>query len=126
MTKSYKDLKMYQASYELAIQIHKMSMALPKHELYEMGSQIRRASKSICLNIAEGYGRRRYKNEFIQFLTYSLASCDETREILHLLYDTGSFSDKSGYENLILRCNEIGRMISAFIRAVETEHKSKR
>lgn len=126
MAESYKDLKIYGDSYQLAVEIHKMTMKLPKYELYEMGSQIRRASKSICLNIVEGYGRRRYKNEFIQFLTYSLASCDEVKESLKFLYDTGSLEDKNGYEAMSRRCDEIGRMLYAFIRSVEAGHKSKR
>ena len=80
--KSYKDLEIYNLSYELAIKIHKMSLELPKYELYEEGSQIRRSSKGITSCIVEGYGRRRYKADFIKFLIYAHASCDET--ILHL------------------------------------------
>ncbi|MCK4476185.1 MAG: four helix bundle protein [Methanophagales archaeon] len=74
---TYKDLEIYQLSHELAIKIHKVSLSLPKFELYEEGSQVRRAAKSIPANIVEGFGRRRYKNEFIRFLTFALASCDE-------------------------------------------------
>jgi len=76
--KSYLDLEIYQLAYELAIKVHKMSLTLPKYELYEQGSQIRRSSKSIKDAIAEGYGRKRYKSDFIKFLVYSHASCDET------------------------------------------------
>ena len=50
--KSYKDLEIYNLSYELAIKIHKMSLRLPKYELYEEGSQIRRSSKGITSCIA--------------------------------------------------------------------------
>lgn len=124
--KSYRDLKIYQKSYALAIDIHKMSLSLPKYELYEMGSQIRRSAKSICLNIVEGYSRRRYKNDFIQFIIYSLASCDETKEALNLLFDTGSLKDRNLYEDLQNRCTEIGKMLVSFIRSVESQHLSKR
>lgn len=61
-----------------------MSLKRPKYELYEEGSQIRRSSKSITSCIVEGYGRKKYKAEFIKFLIYAHASCDET--ILHLNY----------------------------------------
>ena len=61
--------------------------------MYEEGSQIRRSSKSIVSNIVEGFGRRRYKNEFVQFLTYSIASCDETKVHLEFLRGTGSLKD---------------------------------
>ena len=72
---SYKDLEVYSLAKELSVKIHKMTLEdLPKFEMYEEGSQIRRSSKSIVSNIIEGFGRRRYKNEFIQFLTYAIAS----------------------------------------------------
>ena len=91
-SQSYKDLEVYQLAMELAIDIHKMSLThLPKYEMYEEGSQIRRSSKSIVSNIIEGFGRRRYKNQFVQFITYSLASCDETKGHLEMLYKTEFF-----------------------------------
>jgi four helix bundle protein len=64
-------------SYNLAIQVHNMTLTLPKYEMYEQCSQVRRSTKSIKDNIVEGYGRRRYKNEFIRFLVFAHASCDE-------------------------------------------------
>ena len=73
----YKSLKIYQKSYELALKIHDASLKLPKFELYEQGSQIRRSSKSIKDNIAEGYGRRRYHGDYVKFLIYAQSSCDE-------------------------------------------------
>jgi four helix bundle protein len=74
---TYKDLEIYKLSHKLAVEIHKMTLKeLPKLEMYEEGSQIRRSSKSVVNTIVEGFGRRRYKQEFIQFLTYSLASCE--------------------------------------------------
>jgi len=59
--KSHLDLEIYKKAFDLAFDIHNMTMKLPKYELYEQGSQIRRSSKSIKDNIAEGFGRRRYK-----------------------------------------------------------------
>jgi four helix bundle protein len=58
--------------------------------MFEEGSQVRRSSKSIVSNIVEGFGRRRYKNEFVKFLTYAVASCDETKIHLQMLYETKS------------------------------------
>ena len=69
--KNYRDLDIYNESYRLAVEVHKMTFKLPKYELYEEGSQIRRSSKSITSNIVEGYGRRKYKAEFIRFLIFS-------------------------------------------------------
>ena len=92
--KSYKELEIYQLAYKLAIEVHKMTMNLPKYELYEQGSQIRRSSKSIKDTIAEGYGRRRYKNEFIKFLIYAHSSCDESISQLNMISDI-HFQEKS-------------------------------
>ena len=89
--KSYKDLEIYKESKRLAIEIHKMSLSLPKFELYEEGGQIRRSSKAVTAAIVDGYGRRRYKGDFIKYLIYAQSECDET--ILHLdfLFETEPF-----------------------------------
>ena len=65
--KSYRDLEVYQLSYELAIKIHRLSLKLPKYELFEEGSQIRRSSKGVSSCIVEGYGRKKYKADFVKF-----------------------------------------------------------
>jgi four helix bundle protein len=63
---SYRDLEIYRLAHALAVDVHVASLALPKYELYEEGSQVRRAAKSTPANIVEGFGRRRYKAEFIR------------------------------------------------------------
>ena len=81
---SYKNLEIWQLAREVAIEIHKMSLEqLPKFEQFESGQQIRRSSKSTRSTIVEGYGRRTYQAEYFKFLTYAIASNDET--IDHLL-----------------------------------------
>jgi four helix bundle protein len=120
---SYRDLKIYQLAHELAVEIHQMSMNLPKFELYEEGAQIRRSSKSVKNNIVEGYGRRRYKAEFIKFLTYALASCDETRDHLDTLHDTKSLKNKQLYEHFCDQYDILGRKIRRFLNSVESGHK---
>ena len=74
---SYKDLEIYKLAYDIAIRVHKASLKMPAFELYEQGSQIRRSTKGVKDTIVEGYGRRRYKAEFIRYLIYAQASCDE-------------------------------------------------
>ncbi|UGU17392.1 four helix bundle protein [Sinomicrobium kalidii] len=71
MTTSYRDLDIYKISFELFIKAHRLSLRLPKYELFELGSQLRRSSDSVNSNIVEGYGRKKYKNDFVKFLTYS-------------------------------------------------------
>ncbi len=120
--KSYKDLEIYKLSYDLAIRIHKMSLKLPKYEMYEEGSQIRKSSKGITSCIVEGYGRKKYKPDFIKFLIYAHALCDET--ILHLSFirDTHELNEKE-IKSLLDGYNELGRKINKFIQYVETEWK---
>jgi four helix bundle protein len=92
---SYKKQEIWQLSRELVIDIHKMTLTeLPKFEMYEEVSQIRRSSKSVRSNIVEGYGRRRYKTEYIRFLIFALSSNDETIDHLEILYETGSLKNK--------------------------------
>jgi len=119
---SYKDLEIYKLAHKLAVEIHKVTLTLPKFELYEEGSQIRRSSKSISANIVEGFGRRRYKAEFIKFLTYSHATCEETIEHLELLYETDSLKDKNIFDKFMQEYDKLGRMINKFIQSVEKGH----
>jgi four helix bundle protein len=116
----YKDLKIYNLAFELAIKIHYMSLTLPKYELYEQGSQIRRSSKSIKDTIAEGYGRKRYKNDFIRFLIYAQASCDECvsqLETIKKLYNPDDI------DALLIEYDSLGKMIYQFIQWVENNWK---
>ena len=122
---SYKKLVIWQKARELVLDIHKMTLnKLPQFELYEEGSQIRRSIKSVKSNIVEGYGRRRYKQEFIRLLTYSLASCDETTDHLENLYETESLKDEVLYQNLHARLQTLGKKINLFIQSVEKGHRT--
>ena len=71
MAQGYKDLEVYQLAHRLAVEVHKASMTLPRFELYEEGSQLRRAAASVPANIVEGFDRRRHKGDFIRFLIYA-------------------------------------------------------
>ncbi|SMO95664.1 four helix bundle protein [Chryseobacterium rhizoplanae] len=75
---SYRNLDIYKLAFELFLKTHKASLLLPKYELFELGSQLRRSSDSVIANIVEGYGRSSYRNDYIRFLIYSHASNDET------------------------------------------------
>ena len=120
---SYKKLRIWQAARKAAIEIHKMTVdELPKLEMFEEAQQIRKSSKSTRSNIVEGYGRRRYKAEFIRFLVYSLASNDETVDHLESLFDTESLKNKALFSNLHKQLEELGKSLNHFIRAVENQH----
>ncbi len=123
MGNSYRELEIYTISLDLFNTVHGLSLKLPKYELYELGSQIRRSADSINSNIVEGYGRRRYKADFLKFLVYSHASNDETlshlEKLIHLYPDVME-------DHLYLKkeYNNLGGKINSFIKYVEASWKS--
>ncbi len=118
----YKKLKIYQFAHTLAVDVHKMSLKLPKFEMFEEGSQIRRSSKSVSSNIVEGYALRRYKQEYLHYLLRALGSSLETVEHLDYLIETESMKDKDLYESLHDGYAELNRMLYSFIESVELHH----
>jgi four helix bundle protein len=123
-TMSYKKLEIWQLAKEIVMEIHQMSLRLPKFEMYEEGSQIRRSSKGTKSTIVEGYGRRRYKNDYIKFLVYAMASNDETRDHLENLFETKSLTDEIVYNSILNKINLLGKKIYLFIESVEKQHQS--
>lgn len=124
MHEGYKKLKIWQLSHELGIKVHNMSLGLPKFEMFEEGSQIRRSSKSVSNNIVEGYALRKYKAEYIRYLFRAYASSMETIEHLEYLYETDSLRDKSTFNELITKYSELNKMLYSFIESVEREHST--
>ena len=120
----YKKLKVYQQAHALALKVHDMSLVLPKYELYEEGSQIRRSSKSISSNIVEGFALRHYRNEYLRYLSLAYASAQETLEHLDYLYETGSLKTENLYEELShgydVLCGMLFNLIQAFYEKHDT------
>jgi four helix bundle protein len=124
---SYRDLEIWKLARQTAIAVHRMTLQnLPKFETYEAGSQIRRSAKSVSANIVEGYGRRRYKQEFIRFLVFAHSSCDETIDHLEMLFETGSLKNEVVYRDLSARLDLLGRKLNVFIDSVERSHRTDR
>lgn len=124
---NYKDLEIWQLARVVVIEIHEMTLkCLPKFEMFEEGSQIRRSSKTVKSTIVEGYGRRNYKQDFLKYLYYALSSNDETIDHLETLYETKSLKDEQIYCKLIERLNELGKKLNNFIQSVEKQHLSKK
>ncbi len=119
--KSYKDLEIYNLAFEYALEVHHASLKMPRFELYEQGSQVRRSLKGVKDSIIEGYGRRRYKQDFIKFLTYSSASlleCKGQLETIQELYDIPEIPQ------LIKKYDNLGAKIYAFTLYVEKNWKT--
>ena len=120
---SYRDLDIYKISLELFYIVHPSSLKLPKYEMYELGSQIRRSSDSVVTNIVEGYGRKKYKAEFVRFLFFSWSSCLET--VNHLEKINHLYNEViENNEELILKYNELSSKIFNFIKYVEQNWKT--
>ena len=121
--KSYRDLEVYKLSKNLAIRIHKMALALPKFEMYEEGSQIRRSSKAVTSAIVEGYGRRNYKGDFIRYISLGISECDETILHLEFLFETNSLTDKLLYDELYSEYTSLSKMMNRFVQWIENNLK---
>ncbi|PLX11093.1 MAG: four helix bundle protein [Marinilabiliales bacterium] len=118
--KSYKDLEIYNTAFDLAVRIRKLSISLNSFDKYEVGSQIRRSSQSIKDNIVEGYGRKRYKADFIKFLVYSYSSQLEAKSQAEFIFEsTGDDKWKKIAEEL----DTLGIKIHNFIAFVEKNWK---
>ena len=112
---SYHDLDVYQRSYRLALDIHRMSFTLPKVERYELSSQIRRSAVSIPLNIAEGYGRKDSKAEFKHFLRNSLGSCNEVQVLLNMIKDL-NYIDEAIYVSFKEEYDILGKQLNKLLQ----------
>lgn len=119
---SYKKLEIWQEARILSIEIHELSLKLPKFEQFEEAQQIRRSIKSVRSNVVEGYGRRRYKQDFIRFIIIALASNDETIDHLETLFETRSLTDSVEFKRIHDRLNILGRKLNNFINALDRDH----
>ena len=112
--RSYKDLMAYQKAYKMSLELHKLTLNFPKFEQFELASQIRRASKSIAMNIAEGFSKKGHTSlaEFKRFVKISLGSNDELRVCLEYCKDLNYIDEDTYiyYENL---CIEIGKLLTS-------------
>ena len=87
---SFEDLEVFQRAYRISLEVHQASLKFPAVEQRVVGEQLRRASKSICANIAEGFGKQRNsKVEFKRFLRIAIGSADEMRVWTRYCLDLG-------------------------------------
>ena len=90
IVRSFEDLDVYRRAYAIALELHKLSLKFPKIEQYALADQIRRASKSVCANIAEGFARQRSSSaDFHRFIVMALGSSDEMKVWLSFCSDLG-------------------------------------
>ena len=115
MIQSFKDLKVYQQSYELALIINKAILRLPNSEKYDLVDQMRRASKSIPANIAEGYAKRLFEKEFKKYLFSAIGSCNEMVVHISFAKDLG-FWKPEFCEDLLKRYDILGKQLTRLLQ----------
>jgi four helix bundle protein len=113
--KHAKELAVYQRGYEFAMRIFEISKRFPPEERYALTSQIRRSSRSICLNLREGWAKRRYAAHFISKLTDCDGELNETDTSLAFARDCGYITIDE-YRSLSDLCVEVGKMLGSMIR----------
>ena len=114
MSRGFRDLRVYQLAYDLAMRIFRESKCFPPEERYSLTDQIRRSSRSVSSNIAEGYRKRQYPNAFVSKMADADGEGAETQGWIDYARDCGYWSAElaaeltSGYE-------EVGRMLGSMI-----------
>ena len=94
LARRFEDLEVFQRAYKVSLDIHGVTLQMPQIEQYALADQLRRSSKSICANLAEGFGRQaQSKAEFQRFIRMSIGSADEIRVWLRYCFDLGYISD---------------------------------
>ena len=110
MDYSFKSLKVYQMSYELAMDIFEITKSFPKEEKYSMTDQIRRSSRSVCSNLAEAYRKRRYPKSFTSKISDADSEASETVVWINFSYDC-KYINEEIKERLLKKYEEVGKML---------------
>lgn len=118
MNRGYKSLKIYQLAYKLAMEIFEISKSFPKEEKYSLIDQIRRASKSVCSNIAEGYRKRIYPKHFRSKMSDADGETRESQVRLGFARDC-KYINIETHDRLYAKCEEVGKMLGSMIKNPE-------
>ncbi len=118
MLRGFRDLRVYNLAFKLAMDIFELTKPFPPEERYSLTSQIRRSSRSVAANIAEGFRKRQYPNMFVSKLADSDAEATETQVWLEFASRCGYLSDDTR-SHLIVKYEELGRMIGKMMESPE-------
>jgi len=124
LARNYKNLQIYHLGYDFVLSIYKVTNDFPESEKTNITSQLRRASVSIILNIAEGCTRSSTK-EFFHYLTVSYGSAKEVEVLIQLCYDLG-YLNKENHFLLSTKIDELNSKIFLFIRQIEEKIQGKK
>jgi four helix bundle protein len=112
---SAKDLTVYAKAYDLAMRVFELSKRFPAEERFALTGQIRRSSRSVCLNLREAWAKRRYEAHFISKLTDCDGENSETDSSLDFAKDCRYITPEQHYD-LTSLCEEIGKMLGSMIK----------
>lgn len=116
--KGHRDLKVYQLAYKLAMDIFKASKSFPKEEKYSLTDQIRRSSRSIAANIAEGFRKRQYPKMFVSKLADADGEATETQVWLDFAHDC-EYMPPEIHAELIKGYEDVGKMLGTMMSMPE-------
>lgn len=119
VARSYRDLKVYQEAYALAMRIFEESKRFPKEETYSLTDQVRRSSRSVTANIAEAWAKRRYEASFILKLPNATGEAEETENWIGFAVDCGYLSAEIGSE-IQQRYQAVVRTLNAMVLHANT------
>jgi four helix bundle protein len=111
---SAKDLDVYKMGYQLAMQLFELSKKFPAEERFALTGQIRRSSRSVCLNLREAWAKRRYEAHFVSKLTDCDGENSETDSSIDFAKDCGYLTNEQ-HERLTDLCQQIGKMLGSMI-----------
>ncbi len=115
MAQTIKELVIYRKAYELAMRIYECSKRFPAEERFALTSQIRRSSRSVCLNLREAWAKRRYEAHFVSKLTDCDGESNETDSALDFARDCGYLSSDE-HKAMVELNREVGKMIGAMVK----------
>jgi four helix bundle protein len=110
-----KDLEVYKLGFQLAMDIFELTKRFPSEEKYALTSQIRRSSRSVCLNLREAWAKRRYEAHFVSKLTDCDGENSETDSSLDFALTCGYITNEQ-HQHLTSACAEIGRMLGKMMQ----------
>lgn len=116
---SAKELNVYKSAYRLSMRIFETTKTFPAEERYALIGQIRRSSRSVCLNLREAWAKRRYEAHFLSKLSDCDGENSETDSSLDFAKDCGYISARE-HHDLTLACAEIGRMLGQMMKKADS------
>ena len=114
---AFEDLDVFKRAYRISLEVHGVSLTFPQIEQYGLADQLRRASKSICANLAEGFGKQNHSEaEFRRYIRIAVGSADEMRVWIRYCLDLG-YIDEATWQTWRDEYPGIAKMLQSLSKA---------